>query len=110
MKHNSKHTLMESILRRFPYRELIAVLTLFLIFGYLFYDRIYPSDRDNGDVRVAMITLATLILGYYFGSSKAKTESDERKDVVDVVKQPDTVVENQNVDKQNVQNLNVGKE
>lgn len=85
MSNNNRPFLAEMFLK-FPWRDVIAIFALGCIFAYLFVDRTYANTaREGSDVKIALLTLGTVILSYYFGASKGKTDTDERKAVEELI-------------------------
>lgn len=62
------------------FRDGLALLIVILCFGYFYYisSARFPVTllKDIGDIKIAMITIMTGVIGYYFGSSK-KTEEQK---------------------------------
>lgn len=56
----------------------LALVVILLCFAYFFYisSSKFPAAmiKDIGDIKIAMITTLTMIVGYYFGSSKSKQQ------------------------------------
>jgi hypothetical protein len=62
------------------FRDLIALLIILLCFFYFYYisSARFPQAllKDISDIKMAMVSLVTMVIGYYFGASK-KTETDD---------------------------------
>ena len=57
---------------------LIIVLLCFIYFFWISYPSKQSANRDIGEVKTAMISLLTLVIGYYFGSNKSATIKDDK--------------------------------
>lgn len=59
----------------------LAVLCLILCFVYFFYISLmhYDASKNNnvGEIKTAMISFVTMILGYFFGSSRGSQQKDD---------------------------------
>lgn len=62
-------------------RDVLAIIVVLLCFSYFFYISLsHYNARDNinvGDIKTAMVSIMTVVLTYYFGTSKSSTEKDE---------------------------------
>lgn len=63
------------------FTNLLALLIVLMCFGYFFYisSSSFPLAllKDIGDIKIAMITIVTGIMSYYFGSSKSSKDKSE---------------------------------
>lgn len=54
----------------------LAIMAIILIFGYFFYisSTRFPVSlmKDIGDIKMALINVLMIVMGYFFGSSKSK--------------------------------------
>lgn len=63
------------------FTNILALLIVLLCFGYFYYisSSSFPLAllKDIGDIKIAMITIVTGIMSYYFGSSKGSKDKDD---------------------------------
>jgi hypothetical protein len=63
------------------FRDFIALLIVLLCFFYFYYisSARFPQAllKDISDIKMAMVSLVTMVIGYYFGASK-KSEPSEK--------------------------------
>lgn len=61
----------------------LAIMVVLLCFGYFFYisSSKFPSAllKDISDLKIAMITMVTAIISYYFGASKSKPNEQQKQ-------------------------------
>ena len=83
-------------IKQIPFHNFLATLIVLMCFGYFFYisSSHFPTSllKDIGDIKIAMITMITGIIGYYFGSSNKNRTNTEVKNS-DVVINPDKVID-----------------
>lgn len=62
--------------QQIKFTNALALTIILMCFGYFFYisSSHFPTAllKDIGDIKIAMITIVTGIIGYYYGSSKHK--------------------------------------
>lgn len=62
--------------QQIKFTNALALLIVLMCFGYFYYisSSHFPAAllKDIGDIKIAMITIVTGIIGYYYGSSKHK--------------------------------------
>lgn len=67
------------LLNRHSTRFILALMVIILTFGYFYMDRVYgKTEREGNDMKIALVSILTIVLSYYFGASKA---SDDQKNV-----------------------------
>lgn len=71
---------------KFSFANFLAMYVVTGIFSYFFYlsSNKFPVAllKDVGDIKIAMITILTGVISYYFGSSKgSKDKSDAINDL-----------------------------
>lgn len=66
-------------LKEVKMQNVLALIVIILCFGYFYYisSARFPINllKDISDLKIAMITMVTAIISYYFGSSKSKQEA-----------------------------------
>lgn len=62
-------------------RVIIGIITILCIFIYLFATRNHESGTD---VKIALISLMTIVLSYFFGSSKDSSDRGKTEQVKDL--------------------------
>lgn len=82
MEQQQVHDRINKIFSKFSFRGALALTVTACVFGYLFVDRIYgKTGKTDQGVVIALITLETVVLTYYFGASKDKSDADKRSEV-----------------------------
>jgi hypothetical protein len=65
----------------FTFSNILALLIVTACFVYFFWisgPSKQSENRDIGEVKTAMISVLTLVIGYYFGSNKSSATKDNR--------------------------------
>lgn len=69
----------QEFLLKIPFTNFLAFFIVCMCFGYFFYisSSSFPASliKEISDIKIAMITVVTGIIGYYFGNSNKKDKT-----------------------------------
>lgn len=70
-------------LKKIPFQTFLATLVVILCFAFFFYisSGLFPASmvKEIGDIKIALITVLSTVMGYYFGGAKSKQQTESTK-------------------------------
>lgn len=83
-------------MKKWNFEQWLSIVIVILIFVFFYMISFYPPEKLNtniGEVKTALISILTMVIGYWFGSSRSSAKKDEALSTTNkpVVTNADTV-------------------
>ena len=75
-------------MKKWTFEQYLSLGIVVLIFAFFFMISFYPPEKLNsniGEVKTALISILTMVVGYWFGSSRSSAKKD---DVINATNKP----------------------
>jgi hypothetical protein len=67
-------------MKTWSFEQWLSIVVVSLIFAFFFLISFYPPEKLNsniGEVKTALISILTMVVGYWFGSSRSSAKKDD---------------------------------
>lgn len=67
-------------MKTWNFEQWLSVVIVLLIFAFFYMISFYPPEKLNtniGEVKTALISILTMVVGYWYGSSRSSAKKDD---------------------------------